>query len=142
VKDIPPERRTQEDVQTSCFEYVTNITPNKTNIVELTHSGRLRWKIENEGFNTQKCGGYELEHKYCRKSYTGLKNYYTLLQVACVLNQLVEKGKFVSLLLKQHSKETIRNLWNNLKAYMLCFKPPPGNGHGYARRYLTAPYPT
>jgi hypothetical protein len=42
VKDIPPERRTQKDHQSSCFEYVTNITPNKTNIVELTHSGRLR----------------------------------------------------------------------------------------------------
>jgi hypothetical protein len=75
---------------------------------------RLRWKMENEGFNTQKHGGYELGHKYCRLSYTGLKNYYTLLLMACLINQLVEKGAFVSLLLEQHSKETIRNLWNNL----------------------------
>ncbi|MFQ5907192.1 MAG: hypothetical protein ACE5JA_11565, partial [bacterium] len=26
--------------------------------------GRLRWKIENEGFNMRKNGGYNLEHTY------------------------------------------------------------------------------
>jgi hypothetical protein len=141
VKDIAPEKRTEKDIQSSCFEYVTNITPNKENIVELTCSGRLRWKVENEGFNTQKCRGYELEHKYCRKSYTGLKNYYTLLQIAAVLNQLVEKEKFVSQLLEVHSKETIVNLWNNLKAYMLCVKPTLHCTAKNAIRDLLPPYP-
>ncbi|MDR0682829.1 MAG: hypothetical protein LBG15_13435 [Dysgonamonadaceae bacterium] len=104
---------------------MTNITPKKTNILQLTRGGRLRRKVENEGFNTQKHEGYEPEHKYCRSSYTGLKNDYTLLQMACIINQFVEKSSFVSFLLEQHSKETVRNLWNNLKAYMLCFMPEP-----------------
>jgi hypothetical protein len=54
-------------------------------------------------------GGYEMGHKYCRKSYTGLKDDYILLQMVCVLNQLVEKGRFVSRLLKQHSIIFSRN---------------------------------
>jgi hypothetical protein len=45
----------------------------KSNIVPLTRGGKLCWKVENESFNTQKHGGYKLEHKYCRISCTGLK---------------------------------------------------------------------
>ena len=109
--------------KTSRFEYVTNIQPNKDNVRAIAHGGRLRWKIENEGFNTQKCGDYELEHKYCRNSYNGLKNYYTLLQIAHAINQLIEKGKCITAILKLRHKETLHNLWNNLKGYMIFSKP-------------------
>ena len=68
---------------------------NKEKVRHIGHAGRLRWKIENEGFNTQKNGDYQLEHKYCRKSYNGMKNYYTLLQLAHAINQLIEKGKCI-----------------------------------------------
>jgi hypothetical protein len=80
--------------------------------------------VENEGFNAQKCRDYELEHKYFRNSYNGLKNTYTLLQIAHAINQLVEKREPVKSLLEAHSKETIRNIWNNLIAYMLVADPP------------------
>ncbi|RLC74380.1 MAG: hypothetical protein DRJ03_17950 [Chloroflexi bacterium] len=36
------------------------------NIGLANEGGRLRWKIENEGFNVQKNGGYGLEHAYTR----------------------------------------------------------------------------
>jgi len=55
------------------------------------NGGRLRWKIENEGFNSQKNGGYNLEHVY---SETG-KFYYLLLQIAHTINQLMEKGGLI-----------------------------------------------
>lgn len=55
------------------------------------HGGRLRWKIENEGFNTQKNGGFALEHTYC-KDETALKNFYLILQIAHIFNQLMVKG--------------------------------------------------
>jgi hypothetical protein len=113
----------QKQVETSHFEYVTNIKPDKDNIREIACCGRLRWKIENEGFNTQKCGDYELEHKYCEKSYNGLKNYYTLLQIAHAINQLTEKGKCITGILKIRLKETIHNLWNKLKHFMIFCKP-------------------
>ena len=109
--------------ETSCFEYVTNIKPDKDNVRAIAYGGRLRWKIENEGFNTQKCGDYELEHKYCRKSYNGLKNYYTLLQIAHAINQLIEKGKCITAILKLRPKETLHNLWGKLKHYMIFCKP-------------------
>ena len=109
--------------ETSKFEYVTNFEADKDNLRAIACAGRLRWKIENEGFNTQKNGEYNLEHKYCRKSYNGLKNYYTLLQMAHAINQLIEKGKCITEILKLHPKETIRNLWNKLKNYMIFCKP-------------------
>jgi hypothetical protein len=124
TKDFRPGVKNTTEPVTSTFEYVTNIEPDRENVIPLTAGGRLRWKIENEGFNTQKCGDYELEHKYFRNSYTGMKNYYTLLQIAHLINQLVEKSKFVTALQKEHSKQTIRDIWVYLVAYMLCV--PPG----------------
>ena len=109
--------------EVSNFEYITNIEPDKDNVRAIAQGGRLRWKIENEGFNTEKHGDYELEHKYCRKSYNGLKNYYTLLQIAHAINQLIEKGKYITDILKLRPKETIRNLWNKLKHYMIFCSP-------------------
>jgi hypothetical protein len=58
---VKPGKTSTAEPEESCFEYVTNIEPTADNIIELSASGRLRWKIENDGFNTQKCGEYELE---------------------------------------------------------------------------------
>ena len=52
-----------------------------------------------------------------------MKNYYTLLQIAHLINQLVEKSKFVTALQKEHSKQTIRDIWVCLIAYMLLVSP-------------------
>ena len=126
--------------ETSCFEYVTNIKPDENNVRAIGYGGRLRWKIENEGFNTQKCGNYKLEHKYCRKSYNGLKNYYTLLQIAHAINQLIEKGKSVRAILKLRPKETLNNLWNKLKHYMIfCKYPIINNSPEYENLIRPAP---
>ena len=46
------------------FVYITNIPQTTENVVTSADSGRLRWKIENEGFNAQKNLGYDLEHKF------------------------------------------------------------------------------
>lgn len=115
---IPPPPK-----ETSRFEYVTNLIPDRNNVRAICGGGRLRWKIENEGFNAQKNNGYELEHKFCRKSYTGLQNYYSLMQIAHAINQLIEKGKLISAILKLRPKETLMNLWRKLKAYLIFCKP-------------------
>ena len=57
----------------------------------IIRGGRLRWKIENEGFNVQKNGGYGLEHAYTRNA-TASKVFYYLLQVAHLIAQLIERG--------------------------------------------------
>ena len=62
-----------------------------TVITLANEGGRLRWKIENEGFNVQKNGGYELEHAYTRNPISS-KVFYYLLQIAHIIAQLTERG--------------------------------------------------
>jgi hypothetical protein len=107
----------------SRFEYVTNIEIDNKNVPEVAAGGRLRWNVENQGFNAQKNGGYELEHKFDRVSYNGLKNYYTLLQIAHAINQLTEKENCIAEILKLRPKETIRNLWDKLRGYLIFTQP-------------------
>jgi hypothetical protein len=73
------------------FVWVTNLLVSKNNFKKIARGGRLRWKIENEGFNTQKNRGYNLEHSYS-KNEVAMKNYYLLLQIAHTISQLMEKG--------------------------------------------------
>lgn len=73
------------------FSYISDIRIDKDNLWEISLQGRLRWGIENEGFNTQKNGGYNLQHKFSRRDRWAIKNYYELLQIAHLINQLVEK---------------------------------------------------
>jgi hypothetical protein len=108
------------------FVYITNVAQRIENNVETADSGRLRWKIENEGINTQKNLGYALEHKFSRKSYPAMQNYYQLLQIAHMINQLVERTKQVIELIKEHSKQTVVDLWKKLIAYITIFKDSEG----------------
>ncbi len=105
-----------EDTQR--FVYITNIKQTSDIVVGTADGGRLRWKIENEGFNTQKNLGYELEHKFSRVSYTAMQNYYQLLQVAHTINQFVEKSVDLVELLDEHSKQTLKALWKDLIIYL------------------------
>ena len=78
--------------QTTRFKWVTNFNVTAHKVVTLANQGgRLRWKIENEGFNVQKNGGYALEHVYSQDVTAG-KVFYLLLQMAHLLSQLIERG--------------------------------------------------
>lgn len=88
------------------FVWLTGLPVSKANVAELAgRGGRLRWKIENEGFNTQKNGGYELEHAYSTNA-TAMKNFYLLLQLGHLISQLMEKGS----LLRERIRETMGSL--------------------------------
>lgn len=75
------------------FVHITNVSVNKASVSKVSQAGRMRWKIENEGFNNQKNGGYNLQHKFSRTNFNASKNYYQLLQIADIINQLVYKLK-------------------------------------------------
>jgi hypothetical protein len=77
----------------------------------------MRWKIENEGFNTQKNGGYNLGHKYSRKSFTAYQNYYQCLQIAHAINQLVEKSENIADLFKTGNL-TVKHTWKQLIGWL------------------------
>lgn len=78
--------------KTTSFKWVTNFRVTADNVVSLANQGgRLRWKIENEGFNVQKNGGYALEHRYSEDPVAS-KIFYLLLQIAHLLAQLIQRG--------------------------------------------------
>jgi hypothetical protein len=76
------------------FKWVTNFTLVSGNGPILANqAGRLRWKIENEGFNLQKKGGFALEHAFSQHE-TAHKIFYLLLQLALIIFQLMSKDPF------------------------------------------------
>lgn len=94
------------------FLWLTNLEISQYNFQQIAKGGRLRWKTENEGFNMQKNGGYNLEHAYSEDEFAA-KNFYLLLQIAHTINQLMEKGS----LLKGQVKKVfgcIRNIARKL----------------------------
>ena len=99
------------------FAYLTNFPLTEENIGLISDYGRLRWKIENEGFDRQKNHGYNICHKYCRNSYRGMKNFYQCCQIAHMINQLVELTRdFQKRLTK---KKTHMYLWIDSWAFMI-----------------------
>ena len=101
------------------FVHITDLPLNKKNIAASSYTGRLRWKIENEGFNTLKNGGYGLEHKWARKSYPALKNYFQFMQMGYLINQLMVKSTvFQETFMKDKDHPTLQSLWKDLDAAM------------------------
>jgi hypothetical protein len=99
------ERRDGED---HFFAWLTNFSVNRQSVAALANrGGRCRWKIENEGFNLQKNGGFNLEHAYSTGKLE-IKNFYVLLQIAHLILQLMERGS----LLKQDAKKLFGSLAN------------------------------
>lgn len=81
--------------KTTKFKWVTNCAVSIKNVTRLAnHGGRIRWKVENEGFNVQKNGGYGLEHAYTNNE-TSAKVFYFLLQIAHMIAQLLERGSLL-----------------------------------------------
>jgi len=82
------------DITTKTFVWLTDIDVRRTNYTDIMKGGRLRWTIENEGFNMQKNGGYHLEHAFSEHP-IGMQNFYLLMQIAHIINQLMEKGSLL-----------------------------------------------
>jgi hypothetical protein len=86
---------TSPDGDAKRFVWATSLEIDRWNVAQIANrGGRLRWKIENEGFNEQKNGGYELEHAYSENE-TAAKNYYVLLQIAQLIELLVRMGSLL-----------------------------------------------
>ena len=73
------------------FRYISNIFVNNDNIKEIVFLGRKRWKIENEGFYTQKHRTFCITHM-CSRDDNASKCHYFFIQFAHTFRQLLEKG--------------------------------------------------
>jgi hypothetical protein len=111
---------------TQNFVRITNLAVSKSTVTKLSKAGRLRWKIENEGFNEEKNNGYAMEHLYSRKSFDALQNYYQCMLIAHLINQLLEQSCKIKQLYTRFKKLTIKFLWEQLLACLkyqaLCTK--------------------
>lgn len=73
------------------FTYMTDLPITNKNIESSIIVGRKRWKIENEGFNMQKNGTFDIGHLYSKNA-VAIKVHYLMIQIAHIIRQLVENG--------------------------------------------------
>ncbi len=95
------------------FVYITDLPITNKNIKATINVGRRRWKIENEGFNIQKNGTFDIGHLYS-KNQIAIKVHYLMIQIAHILRQLLENGlssiKELKLKLKEISQQLKKQL--------------------------------
>ena len=103
--------------KTTEFMWVTSLKITEGNKEEIVHYGRQRWKIENEGFNIQKNGTFDIGHIYS-KNYNAMKAHYFFIQFAHTIRQLLEKGlKYIAeikMSIKEVSAAITQTLTQNL----------------------------
>ncbi len=86
----------QDHLTTTKFKWITNFTLLAHNVARVANqAGRLLCKIENEGFNCQKNGGFALEHAFSHHDIAH-KVFYLLLQMALIFFQLMAKSVFLA----------------------------------------------
>lgn len=100
--------------KTTTFAWVTSYRIHANNVATIAEKGgRIRFKIENEGFNMQKNSGLNMEHAYCFGQ-DAFKAFYYLMQIAHIILQMVEKGSLLKNLALKYNA-TVLSLFGSLK---------------------------
>jgi len=111
------------------FVWLTNFHLCPNNVENIANKGgRLRWKIENEGFNVQKNDGYEMKHPYSEHQ-NGFQVFYILLLIAHYITQLILHGSLIQSLVKTFisAKNFARRLAESLRNHPVPeLLPMPG----------------
>lgn len=98
--------------ETTTFNYITNLKVTNKNISVIVDLGRRRWKIENEGFNMQKNGTFNISH-LCSRFENALKIHYLFIQIAHTIRQLLEYGSLLLKSMKLSTKKEISKILIN-----------------------------
>ena len=96
------------------FWFLTDLPATRKNVAGLVERGRMRWKIENEGFNAQKQHGYRLGHLYSR-NYQALKNHYYLIQIGHMIGQFMEAWERIWKKTRQSLEQKHRRMLESMK---------------------------
>lgn len=110
-------KNTKYIVKNTKFVFLTNISIDRKTVEEIIAGGRLRWKIENEGFNCQKNEGYELKHKICRTNFNALQNFMHCLQIAHLIGQLLILTQQFQLQIRKYV--STKHAYKRLVAFLL-----------------------
>lgn len=114
-------RERPHEKEATNFVWLTNFHLYRNNIQNIANKGgRLRWKIENEGFNVQKNDGYEMEHPYSEHK-NGFRIFYILLLIAHYLTQLILHGSLIRALAKSFgsAKNFARRLAESMRNHLI-----------------------
>lgn len=113
------------DGKTQTYSWLTNKRLSSQNVVAVaTDGGRVRFKIENQGFNIQKNSGLNLEHAYSTGTDT-LKSFYYLLQIAHLFTQMFEMGSLLGNLARRYGSTPVGlfgSLKNLAQRLLECFR--------------------
>jgi hypothetical protein len=107
--------QTDKNGQITIFSWVTSLSINERNIMDLMRAGRSRWKIENETFNTLKNQGYRFEHNYGHGHENLSCVFAHLMLMAFLIDQIVQRcsSHFKALWLATRTKS---KLWNMIQS--------------------------
>ncbi len=113
------------DGTTQTYSWITNKRLSAQNVATVaTHGGRVRFKIENQGFNLQKNSGLNLEHAYSIGVDT-MKSFYYLLQIAHLFTQMFEMGSLLRNLARRYGSTPVGlfgSLKNLAQRLLECFR--------------------
>ena len=97
----------------STFMFVTSLKITKNNYREIVLFGRRRWKIENQGFKSQKSKVLNIEHCYTFDS-NGTKVNYYFIQIAHLLLTILYYGSSIIKNLKETRVEISNLIYQEL----------------------------
>ena len=97
----------------------------------MIEAARGRWKIENEGFNNQKNGIYDIEHLNSRNP-NAMKNHYLLTQIADIIMQIYLAWNPLRKEIQQSIKNTSSRLLESFRRQTVTDEDV-----SYTQRYTT-----
>ena len=110
--EVTTQKNGKEKIQR--FSWVTDFEITRENAYQIMRAGRVRWKIENETFNTLKNQGYHLEHNFG----LGEKYLSTIFTLLMMLAFLVDQAQQLCCPLFRASWEksgSKRALWERMR---------------------------
>ena len=96
----------------STFMYITSLKIDNNNYKEVVQIGRARWKIENQGFKSQKSDILDISHIYTFDN-NGTKVNYYFIQFAHTLLTLLFYGSIIIKKLKETNVEVVSLLYQS-----------------------------
>ena len=105
------------------FSWVTDLPIEASNVMQLMRTGRARWRIENETFNTLKNQGYCFEHNFGHGDQHLSTVFAHLMMLAFLIDQIQQRccRLFQA---AQAKAGRARYFWEKLRAMFLEFVLP------------------
>lgn len=102
------------------FAWITNIDITECNLLSVMRGGRLRWKIENETFNTLKNQGYNFKHNYGHGNQFLANGLMMLMFLAFQIDQINElSSNLFQTVLKETGSRIV--LWDDVRSVFKFF---------------------